>query len=110
MPAKFPKAEKPRTKAQTIAAIAEATELPKSDVATVLETLSELILNDLKKGGVGSASLPGLIKIDIAAQKATKAREGRNPATGEPITIAAKRAKARGKVRVRALKTLKDVL
>ena len=40
-------------------------------------------------------------------QKATKARESRNPATGEPIKIA---GKARGKVRVRALKTLKDVL
>lgn len=110
MPAKFSKTEKPRTKAQTVAEIAEATELPKSDVALVLETLSDLILNDLKKGGVGTAALPGLIKIDIVAQKATKAREGRNPATGEPITIAAKRAKARGKVRVRALKTLKDVL
>lgn len=110
MPAKFPKVEKPRTKAQTIAAIAEATELPKSDVATVLDTLSELILADLKKGGVGTAALPGLVKIDIVAQQATKAREGRNPATGEPIMIAAKRAKARGKVRVRALKTLKDVL
>lgn len=110
MPAKFPKAEKPRTKAQTIAAIAEATELPKSDVATVLETLNDLILNDLKRNGVGTASLPGLIKIDIVEQKKTSPRMGRNPATGEPIKIAGKPRKARGKVRVRALKTLKDVL
>lgn len=107
---KFQKVEKPRTKAQTIAAIAEATELPKADVATVLETLNDLILNDLRRGGIGSVALPGLIKIDIVAQKATKAREGRNPATGEPIMIPAKRAKTRGKIRVRALKTLKDVL
>ena len=110
MPAKFPKAEKPRTKAQTIAAIAEATELPKSDVATVLETLNDLILNDLKKGGVESASLPGLVKIDIAETRTTKDRMGRNPATGEQILIKGKRGKKRGKVRVRALKTLKDVL
>ena len=110
MSVKFAKVEKPRTKAQTIAAIAEATELPKSDVTAVMQALNDLILFDLSPRQVGSVSLPGLLKIDIAETKTTKDRMGRNPATGEQILIKGKRGKKRGKVRVRALKTLKDVL
>jgi len=107
---KFQKVEKPRTKAQMIAAIAEATELPKSDVTEVLQALNDLILFDLGPRQVGSVSLPGLIKIDIRETKTTKDRMGRNPATGEAILIKGKRGKKRGKVGTRALKTLKDVL
>jgi nucleoid DNA-binding protein len=49
----------------------------------------------------------GLIKVRIAHKKATKARPGRNPATGEAIMISAKPAK--DVVRVRALKRVKDL-
>ncbi|MYB22670.1 MAG: hypothetical protein F4066_07345 [Chloroflexi bacterium] len=37
-------------------------------------------------------------------------RAGRNPATGEAITIAAHPARPRGKVRLRPLKPLRNVL
>lgn len=113
--ADIPKAEKPRTKAQMVKDIAAATELPPKDVGKVLDALQEVILHDLapsrgRAKRAGSVTVAGLVKIDVVEQKATKKRMGRNPATGEEIEIAAKPYKKRGKVRVRALKTLKDVL
>lgn len=110
MAAKITNVEKPRTKTQLIRTIADVSEVDRNDVAAVLDTLAEIIHKDLSPRGPGSVTLLGMIKVDIAEQTARPARMGRNPATGEPIQIAARRAKKRGKVRVRALKTLRDVL
>ena len=52
--------------------------------------------------------MPGLLKIRSVKRPATKARMGRNPATGEEITIAAK--PAHNVIRLSALKALKDTL
>lgn len=113
--ADVPKAEKPRTKAQMVKDLAAVSEVPAKDVAKVMDALNEIILYDLapSRGRVkraGSVTVAGLVKIDIAEQKARAKRMGRNPATGEELEIAARPAKKRGKVRVRALKTLRDVL
>jgi nucleoid DNA-binding protein len=51
---------------------------------------------------------PGLMKIKRVQKPATKARMGRNPATGEPMKIAAK--PARTVVKVLALKGLKEMI
>lgn len=101
---------KPKTKAQMAKAIEERTNIRSKDVNEVLDALAEIVLDDLSPDGPGSVSVAGLVKVDIVAQTARPERQGRNPATGEAITIAARPAIDRGKVRVRALKRLRDVL
>ncbi len=101
---------KPKTKAQIAKAIEERTDIASRDVSEVLDALADVIVEDLSKGGPGSVTVAGLIKVDIVPQTARPERQGRNPATGEAITIASRPALERGKVRVRALKRLRDVL
>ena len=103
-------ATKPKTKAQLANAIGEKVGIQTSDVTKVLDGLADVVIEDLSDGGPGSVTVAGLIKVDIVAQTARPERQGRNPATGEAITIAARPALDRGKVRVRALKRLRDVL
>ena len=103
-----PSAAKPLSKAEVIASLAESTSLAKKDVGSVLEHLEELIGKSIGKKGSGVFALPGLFKIQVVQRPATKAREGRNPATGEKITIKAK--PARKTVKVRALKKLKEMI
>ncbi len=102
--------DKPKTKVQIAKAIEEKTGIASRDVNEVLDGLADVVLEDLSSGGPGSVTVAGLIKVDIVAQTARPERQGRNPATGESITIAARPALDRGKVRVRALKRLRDVL
>lgn len=101
---------KPKTKAQMAKAIEAKTNIASRDVNEVLDALAEVVLEDLALDGPGSVTVAGLLKVDIVAQTARPEREGRNPATGETITIAARPQLDRGKVRVRALKRLRDVL
>ncbi len=101
---------KPKTKTQIAKAIEAKTDIRSQDVSEVLDALAELVLEDLSADGPGSVTVAGLIKVDIVSQSARPERQGRNPATGEAITIAARPALERGKVRVRALKRLRDVL
>ena len=102
--------ERPKTKAQIARAIAEKTGHTNTDVSAILDALGDLVIEDLSVGGPGSVTVAGLIKVDIVPQTARPERQGRNPATGEAITIKARPAVERGKVRVRALKRLRDVL
>ncbi len=101
---------KPKTKAQMAKAIEAKTDIRSQDVNEVLDALADIVIEDLSAGGAGSVTLAGLIKVDIVPQTARPERQGRNPATGESITIAARPALDRGKVRVRALKRLRDIL
>ena len=110
MAASIGKVDRPRTKAQIARTIADASEVPLKDVTAVLDTLGDIVRQDLSPRGPGAVTLLGMVKVDIQAQTARPKRMGRNPATGEEIEIPARRAKKRGKVRVRALKPLKDVL
>ncbi len=85
------------TQTQLIAKLAEETELTKADVKTVLNALEETILseiNEAEKVKIGS-----LVQLQVKLKPATKEREGRNPATGETITIAAKPASVQLKAR-----------
>ena len=102
-------AGKKLTKSQIITELSEMTELSKKDVANVFESLSTLIGKQLtKRGGPGEFVVPGLIKCTVVKKPATKKRQGINPFTKEPITIAAKPASK--KVRVTPLKGLKDLV
>lgn len=98
-----------QTQAQVIADLAEATSLEKVAVRNVLEALRNQIHRHLKVKGSGEMTLPSLgIKVRRVTKKATKARKGVNPFTGEPMTIKAK--PARKAARATALKALKDLV
>lgn len=98
-----------QTKTQIITSISEATELPKKDVAAVFTTLGQMIEGHMKRRGSGEFTIPDTgVKIRRVKKPARKARMGRNPATGEPMKIAAKPAST--VVRVSALKALKDTI
>jgi nucleoid DNA-binding protein len=98
-----------QTKAQIYAEIAEITQVSKSEVKYVLTALRNVIERHLKNKGSGNLTLPELgIKVRRIQKKATKARMGRNPFTGEEIQIPAK--PARKSVKVSALKTLKAII
>ncbi|WP_078121657.1 HU family DNA-binding protein [Thiosocius teredinicola] len=98
-----------QTKTQIITAISESTELPKKDVVAVFTALGEMIEGHMKKRGSGEFTIPDTgVKIRRVKKPARKARMGRNPATGEPMKIAAKPAST--VVRVSALKALKDTI
>jgi len=98
-----------QTKTQIIASIAESTGLSKKDVAAVFSNLGDLITSHMKKRGSGEFTIPDTgVKVRRVKKPARKSRMGRNPATGEPMKIAAKPAST--VVRVSALKALKDTI
>ncbi|MBU6300713.1 MAG: HU family DNA-binding protein [Verrucomicrobia bacterium] len=101
-------AKKEMTKAEIVTALAEATQMTKTDVSAVLGELGNLIGKNVNKKGPGVFTLPGLLKIEVKVKPATKKRMGVNPRTGEPMEISAK-PKMRV-VRVRPLKGLKDLI
>ncbi len=96
------------TKAQTITTIAEDTGLSKKAVSDVLSSLGIIIERHIKPRSAGRFSLPGIMTIKRYKKKATKAREGRNPQTGESITISAK--PAHNALKITAAKALKDAV
>lgn len=108
---KFPTASvsEKQTKAQIYNEIAESTGLSKSDVKNVFAALRNLVERHLKGKGSGQFSIPELgVKVRRVSKKASKARKGRNPFTGEEITIPAK--PARKAVRATVLKNLKEII
>lgn len=94
------------TATEIVAYVADASGLTKAQAKQALDALQDLILRQVKSKG--ELKLFKMIKIAAKRKPATKSREGRNPATGATITIAAK--PARDVVKVSALKTLKDAL
>ena len=107
-PKKLTAIRTPYTKAQLFTAISEDTGLTKKEVTAVFESLNDFMLRHLKTRAAGTFTLPGLAKFVVAKRKATKARKGINPATGEEIMIAAK--PARRVIKIRALKGVKDMI
>jgi DNA-binding protein HU-beta len=84
------------TKSATFAHLAQRTSLTKKQVADIFEAMLSLAHKEAKNGFV----LPGFGKLVLANRKA---RMGRNPQTGEPIKIPAKRV-----CKFRLAKSLKD--
>jgi len=73
------------TKSQILAALSESTGMGKKEVGEFLDKIAELAYSEVKTNG--EFVLPGfgkLVKVN------RKARMGRNPATGESISIPAK--------------------
>jgi DNA-binding protein HU-beta len=97
---------KPMTKSELINQLAERSNLKKSDVKGVMETLATVGYKELKKNG--TFLLPGFAKFVVIKKPATKERKGINPFTKEPTVFKAK--PARKVVRARPVKAAKDAV
>ena len=86
-------------KAQLIEAVAQGTNT-KKEAQMAVESVFDAIKGSLKKKDPVAISGFGTFKV-----KQTKARQGRNPKTGETIQIPAKK-----KIAFRASKELKELL
>ena len=86
------------TKASIIGHLAQKSNFSKRQILEILDNLLTLATKEAKNGFV----LPGFGKLVLANRKA---RMGRNPQTGEPIKIPAKRV-----VKFRIAKALKDAV
>ncbi len=84
------------TKSQVMSHLSSKTGLAKKQVADLFDETLNLACKEAKNGFV----LPGFGKLVVANRKA---RMGRNPQTGEPIKIPAKRV-----CKFRLAKSLKD--
>ena len=89
---------KPLTKSQVAAHLAEAGEISKKQAGAILEAIATLAYKQAKN----SFTLPGIGKLVLVNRKA---RMGRNPATGEPISIPAKKV-----VKFRVANAAKDAI
>ena len=101
-------AKRAMSKSALIQAIAEAVgeELTRKQVKAIIESLITVGQRELKKAGI--FTLPGFAKFRVVKKPATKARQGINPFTKEPMTFAAKPASKA--VRVRPVKAIKDAM
>jgi DNA-binding protein HU-beta len=77
------------TKAELIDAVAGMTEIKKRDVSDVVESLLECVKNTLQSG-----EKVQLIPFGSFEVRDRKKRDGRNPKTGEKLTIPARRVPA----------------
>jgi len=87
-------------KTELIVAVAAKTELTKKDTEKVLKAFTDVVADELKKGG--KVQLVGFGTFEVSERAA---REGRNPQTGETMKIAASKAP-----KFKAGKALKDMI
>lgn len=98
----------PMSKTQILNSIAESTGLTRKQVSSVFDELGGLMEGHLKKrGGAGTFTMPGLLKVVTKHKPAQRARKGLHPITKEPTMFKAKPASVQ--VKVRPLKKLKDM-
>lgn len=93
--------DKPMSKTQLIAEIAEASQLKKPQVSAVLDQMVTIAYREAKKNEKGF-NLPGFGRLVLVDRPE---RMGRNPSTGEAIKIPAKKV-----VKFRIAKAVKDSL
>ncbi|MEE1197310.1 MAG: HU family DNA-binding protein [Lachnospiraceae bacterium] len=87
-------------KTELVAAIAKETELSKKDAEAAVKAFVDVVANELKKGE--KVQLVGFGTFEVSERAA---REGRNPQTGETMTIEASKAP-----KFKAGKALKDIV
>ncbi|MEE1102225.1 MAG: HU family DNA-binding protein [Agathobacter sp.] len=87
-------------KAELVAAMAEKTGLSKKDAEAALKAFTDIVAEELKKGE--KIQLVGFGTFEVSERAA---RTGRNPQTGEEMTIAASKSP-----KFKAGKALKDSL
>jgi nucleoid DNA-binding protein len=98
-----------QTKVQILQSIAEHSGLTMKQVKNVFIAAGHIAKCHIIKRGSGEFAIPEMaIKVVRKTKPATKQRQGRNPMTGETITIAAK--PKRDVIKVKPLKSLKDAI
>lgn len=85
---------------ELVAAIAEKSELSRKDAEKALKAFTDVVAEELKKGE--KIQLVGFGTFEVSERAA---REGRNPQTGETMSIAASKSP-----KFKAGKALKDAL
>ena len=85
-------------KTELVAAIAEQAEISKKDAEKALKAFTDVVAEELKKGE--KIQLVGFGTFEVSERAA---REGRNPQTGEAMTIVASKTP-----KFKAGKALKD--
>jgi DNA-binding protein HU-beta len=88
------------TKSGVVSHLADKVDLTKKQVAAFIDEVHNLAVKEANKKG--AFVLPVIGKVVLQNRKA---RMGRNPQTGEPIKIPARRV-----VKIRAAKALKDAI
>ena len=86
------------TKTQLVRELAEKSDLSKKQVTDLLEAMQSIAYQEAENG----FTIPGIGKLVVVDRKA---RMGRNPKTGEPIHIPAKKA-----LKFRVSKQAKDAV
>ncbi len=87
-------------KTELVAAMAEQAQISKKDAEAALKAFTDVVANELKASG--KVQLVGFGTFEVSERAA---REGRNPQTGETMTIAASKAP-----KFKAGKALKDLI
>ncbi len=87
-------------KTELVAAIAERTQISKKDAEKALKAFTDVVAEELTKGE--KIQLVGFGTFEVSDRAA---REGRNPRTGETMTIAASKTP-----KFKAGKALKDAV
>jgi len=87
-------------KTELVAAMAEQAQISKKDAEAALKAFTDVVANELKANG--KVQLVGFGTFEVSERAA---REGRNPQTGETMTIAASKAP-----KFKAGKALKDLI
>ena len=87
-------------KTELVAAMAEQAQISKKDAEAALKAFTDVVAHELKANG--TVQLVGFGTFEVSERAA---REGRNPQTGETMTIAASKAP-----KFKAGKALKDLI
>ena len=87
-------------KTELVAAMAEQAQISKKDAEAALKAFTDVVANELKANG--KVQLVGFCTFEVSERAA---REGRNPQTGETMTIEASKAP-----KFKAGKALKDMI
>ena len=88
------------TKSALFAYFADKFEVKRTEVRDWFDELAALAEKEIKRSG--EFTLPGMVKLSV---RKSKARMGRNPATGDPIKIPAKT-----RVKATVVKAMKDAV
>ena len=91
---------KPLTKSQLSSSLAEKAGITKATARTVIDTMASIACEEVREKG--EFTIPGVGKLVISNRSA---RMGRNPATGEVISIPARKV-----LKFRVAKACKDAV
>lgn len=99
-------AAKARTKGEIALDVSLAAGITTRQATAALDRVAALAAADLGGGGPKAFTVPGVCTLKVAVKPATQARQGRNLATGEPMTIEGKAA--RNVIKVMPVKSLRE--